>query len=129
MGRGRRRRAPRARVPAAATVAAESQAGARAAADRSLACAGWGSLSIDREGSGDYDRSVRVRIVAALLVIAAASGCPREVQEPEPGEATPCDSLAGCNGGQSCGGFPLRACVDGLCEESPSLVIPCLDGG
>lgn len=78
---------------------------------------------------GDYDRLVRVRILAALFLIASAGGCPRDVQEPEPGEATPCEQLADCNGGPTCGSFPLRACVDGLCEAEPSLVIPCVDGG
>lgn len=84
---------------------------------------------IDRVESGDYDRAVRLRFLAASLLILGSAGCPREVQEPEPGEATPCDTLADCNGGRACGSVPLRACVDGLCEEQPSLVIPCLDGG
>lgn len=71
-----------------------------------------------------------VRVIATLAALAALMlpGCPRDVQEPEPGEAQPCEALEDCNAGLRCGGSPLRACVDGLCESSPSLVVPCVRG-
>ncbi len=68
-------------------------------------------------------------LVSSLCFVFAAAvalaGCPREVQEPDPGEGTPCGTLADCNMGVSCGDRELRVCVDGLCEESPSVVSPC----
>ena len=71
---------------------------------------------------------VRVRLLASALLL-LASGCPRDVQTPEPGEAIRCDELADCNGGAVCASFPLEACVDGLCEVTPTLVVPCADAG
>jgi len=72
-------------------------------------------------------------LVSSLCLVFAAglalAGCPREVQEPGPGEGTPCDTLADCNMGVSCGDRKLRVCVDGLCEESPSVVSPCSGSG
>ena len=65
--------------------------------------------------------------MSAALAVLCLTGCPREVQEPEPGEAQPCDALEDCNAGLRCGDNPLRACVDGFCEGSPSLVLPCVD--
>lgn len=64
----------------------------------------------------------------ATLAALALSGCPRHVQEPEPGEAQRCDVLEDCNAGLRCGDTLLRACVDGLCEATPSLVVPCVRG-
>ena len=60
--------------------------------------------------------------LAAVLWV----GCPRDPQAPDPGEeALSCETLADCNRGLECGSFPLRACVDRLCEVSPSLILPC----
>jgi len=72
---------------------------------------------------------MRSPLVAALALVLLLSGCPREVEEPEPGEARPCEVLADCNGGRTCADVPLEACVDGLCEEQGSLVRPCPGSG
>jgi len=69
---------------------------------------------------------VLVRVLCLLSVTFALAGCPRDVQEPEPGEARPCERLEDCNGGRSCSEAPMRSCVDELCEAEPSLVLPCL---
>ncbi len=63
------------------------------------------------------------------VVIVVCAGCPRQPQDPEPGDGTPCESLADCNMGATCGEAPLFACVDGLCEEVASLVRPCASTG
>jgi len=60
------------------------------------------------------------------LALAALSGCPRDVQAPPPEDAFPCVAIEDCNA-STCG--ELRACVDGLCEAEPSLVVPCPGGG
>lgn len=76
---------------------------------------------------GAVKRRVRfaTRIGLGIALSLAVTGCPREVQDPSPGDGPPCDVLADCNGGSSCGEEPLRACVDSLCEQTPSLVRPC----
>jgi hypothetical protein len=60
-----------------------------------------------------------------LLALFFLAGCPREPQDPTRGDSEMCNTLADCNGGRRCGGEVLRACVDHLCEGTPSLVLPC----
>lgn len=72
-----------------------------------------------------------LRATLTALVLLATTllvGCPRDVQVPDPGEdATPCAETADCNAGATCG--QLKMCVDGLCEATPSLAIPCPTAG
>jgi hypothetical protein len=66
-----------------------------------------------------------LRLILLASVGLVVEGCPRSAQDPEPGDAPPCMTLSDCNEGRVCGGEPLYACVDGLCEMEPSLVLPC----
>lgn len=71
-----------------------------------------------------------MRLSIALGVALAAlslAGCPRELQPPPPGDGPPCAGHADCNEGRTCG--PLALCVGGLCEDAPSLAVPCPEEG
>jgi hypothetical protein len=73
-----------------------------------------------------YDEDVRIWLSLSLLV--SLSGCPRNVNVPDPPSgAARCSSERDCNdtadGGEPCG--LLFACVEGLCEQSPTRVVPC----
>ena len=63
-------------------------------------------------------------LVLGLATALAVMGCPRQPDAPDPGMGTPCeqDDLSDCNE-TDCG--LLRLCVDGFCEDEPSLVRPC----
>ncbi len=68
-------------------------------------------------------RVLSFAFVASLLFTA---GCPVGWETPKRGPGAKCDSIADCNDGRACGAW--RACVDGLCEATASLVREC-DGG
>ena len=68
-------------------------------------------------------RAVSIVFVASLLLTA---GCPVGWETPKRGPGAMCDGIPDCNDGRTCGA--LRACVDGLCEATASLVREC-DGG
>ena len=62
-------------------------------------------------------------LLLGLLAMGGLLGCPPEPQPPPPPDgAVPCERLEDCNEAR-CG--LLRACVDGHCEASPSLPVPC----
>jgi len=62
----------------------------------------------------------------SLFALALLAGCPRDAQEPRRGSAAACARYPDCNEGATCADVPLKACVDKLCEHSPTLVVPCL---
>ena len=63
-------------------------------------------------------------LALAVALAGLLAGCPRDVVEPPRSpDAVPCDRNEDCNGGAACGS--LRVCVDKLCEQLPSLVVPC----
>ncbi len=68
-----------------------------------------------------------LRIALPALLGLTLLGCPRQPDAPEPGDGVPCAQLEDCNPTQTCG--LLTLCVDGFCEESPSLMRPCPDRG
>ena len=84
-----------------------------------------------RRDSGEhtrYSREVRLlRYSFPALLGLLLLGCPRQPDAPEPGEGTPCEQLEDCNPTASCG--LLTLCVDGFCEDSPSLMRPCPNEG
>lgn len=59
-----------------------------------------------------------------MLIAFVLGGCPRDLEEPNP-VGDPCSSLLDCNPGATCG--LLRSCVDGFCEDSPSIPQACVD--
>ncbi|MCS6799280.1 MAG: hypothetical protein NZ898_12265 [Myxococcota bacterium] len=65
------------------------------------------------------------RAVAACSLFAslASGGCPREPEVPARGPGQACERLEDCNDGARCGA--LRLCIDGRCEQRPSLERPC----
>ncbi|MEM9187847.1 MAG: hypothetical protein AAGF12_01625 [Myxococcota bacterium] len=65
-------------------------------------------------------------LLLVLLLALLVGGCPREPQEPERADASACVELSDCNGGLDCAAEPLRACVDGRCERTASLIVPCI---
>lgn len=71
----------------------------------------------------------RTPALLGLLALGATllTGCPRELQPPPPGDATPCTTNEDCNGGRECG--LLSLCVGGFCEATPSLAVPCPGDG
>lgn len=59
-----------------------------------------------------------------LLVLPLLSGCPREVDEPEPPPAMACTEDRECTPpGAPCG--LIYACVHGFCETEASRRVPC----
>lgn len=66
-------------------------------------------------------RFVYLALVSSCVLM--LGGCPREPEAPEPGMGTPCEQLSDCNPDGSCG--TLALCVDGFCEQYPTLVRPC----
>jgi len=64
-------------------------------------------------------RSARAVMLGALLL----AGCPADPEDPPRPDGTACESIADCNGGQTCG--RLVACVDQRCEDAQSLEIAC----
>lgn len=64
-----------------------------------------------------------LRLACVALLGLGLLGCPRQPDAPEPGMGTPCEALEDCNPGVACG--LLTLCVDGFCEDEPSLVRPC----
>jgi hypothetical protein len=66
-------------------------------------------------------------IVLALAALGALSGCPPELQPPVADGGRACTTSADCNPpGVTCG--ELYLCVHGLCEATPSQVVPCRRG-
>jgi len=63
----------------------------------------------------------------ALLALSLL-GCPRQPDAPEPGDGVACEQLEDCNDPSLTCGL-LTVCVDGFCEDAPSLVRPCPDEG
>ena len=60
-----------------------------------------------------------------LLFVLGLLGCAEELNIPEAPPGDPCTTLDDCApaGGPVCGA--LRACVDGVCEATPSLFRAC----
>ena len=63
------------------------------------------------------------RVLAPTLCALALTGCPADPEDPSRPDGAACESIADCNGGQTCG--RLVACVDQRCEDAQSLEIAC----
>lgn len=59
------------------------------------------------------------------MVVALTLGCAEDLETPDPPPGDPCSTLEDCApaGEPVCGA--LRACVDGVCEATPSLYRSC----
>jgi len=69
------------------------------------------------------DPKIARRAVAVMLGALMFAGCPADPEDPPRPDGIACESIADCNGGQTCG--RLVACVDQRCEAAQSLEIVC----
>ena len=68
---------------------------------------------------------LRLILLVSALPLLLALGCAQDLRVPDPPAGEPCETLDDCAPSDTpvCGS--LRACVDGVCEATPTLYRPC----